>query len=448
MSSRRSFRITGETSSSVPLPTIPGSMVVLGPLFKMTAFGRTWPRGGRDEYLRDGMAVRNGMIWADGMWDADREQWNRLADRYETPLLDWDWLRILEDSGSVGPQEGWLPHHLLVYEEGRLIAAAPMYVKTHSAGEFVFDYAWAEVAEQLGCDYYPKLVAMSPLTPAIGYRFLVDPQVNEQQVVDGMIAEITAHCREHGLHGFSVLWPEQDFAEILGDETFTPWRHQHYRWENESFATFDDYLSVFNKNQRRNIKRERSSMPDQGLIVQTRFASRVPDDHFSAMYRYYLNTNAQFGPWAARFLNGEFFRMVKESCGERVVFTMAYEAGETVPIGMAMLLYKPNRLIGRYWGADRFVNNLHFNLCYYEPIRWAIEQGVQIFDPGMGSSHKVRRGFRAVATHSLHHFTDERMQLVMRMNIDRINRYEQMHIEHLNDHLPFARHRPAQGSPR
>lgn len=130
--------------------------------------------------------------------------------------------------------------------------------------------------------------------------------------------------------------------------------------------------------------------------------------------------------------------MVKDACGRRVVFSSAYEGGAELPVGMAMLLYKPDRLIGRYWGADRFVNNLHFNLCYYEPIRWGIENGVQRFDPGMGSSHKVRRGFRAVATHSLHHFYDERMQLVMKMNIDKINRYEQMHIEHLNDHLPFA----------
>jgi predicted N-acyltransferase len=143
--------------------------------------------------------------------------------------------------------------------------------------------------------------------------------------------------------------------------------------------------------------------------------------------------------WAARYLNRSFFRRVKGGCGDRVLFSSAYENGHDVPVGMSMLLYKPNRLIGRYWGAERFVNNLHFNLCYYEPIRWGIEHGVRQFDPGMGSSHKVRRGFRAVATHSLHHFYDERMQLVMKMNIDKINRYEQMHIEHLNDHLPFAR---------
>jgi len=391
------------------------------------------------------MADQNGFVWLDRIRDCPRDEWNRLADQYETPLLDWDWLRILEESGSVCPEEGWIPQHLLAYREGRLVGAAPLYVKTHSVGEFVFDYAWAEVAEQIGASYYPKLVAMSPLTPAIGYRFLVDRDEDAKEVVDGMLSAVHGFCRANDLHGFSILWPEADFADLVPEE-FVPWRHQHFRWENEGFTTFDDYLSVFNKNQRRNIRRERASMSDQGLEIRTSFAREVPSHHFDAMYRYYLNTNDQFGMWAARYLTEEFFHMLAEAVGDRVVFSAAYERGDEVPTGMSMLLYKPDRLIGRYWGAERFVHNLHFNLCYYEPIRWGIEHRVRQFDPGMGSSHKVRRGFQAVATHSLHHFYDQRMQLIMKMNIDKINRYEQSHIEHLNDHLPFAQRASTAGN--
>jgi predicted N-acyltransferase len=359
--------------------------------------------------------------------------------------MEWEWLRILEDSGSVTPDEGWITQHLLYYQDGRLAAAAPLYVKTHSAGEFVFDYAWAEVAQSLGSSYYPKLVAMSPLTPAIGYRFLIDKSLPQKEILAAMLEQIHDFCRANRLHGFSILWPEPDFEELVyraaGDEKFTPWKHQHFRWSNEGFETFDDYLSVFKKNQRRNIKRERASMEEQDLRLETRFASDVPDSYARAMFEYYSNTNDQFGMWAARYLTPEFFELIKSGPGDSVLFCSAHEAGDPTPIGMSMLLYKPDRLIGRYWGARGFVDNLHFNLCYYEPIRWGIEHGVQAFDPGMGSNHKVRRGFRAVGTSSLHHFYDKRMQIVMDSNIGRINSYEQAHIEELNERVPFAERR-------
>ena len=390
-------------------------------------------------------SIPDGFTWVQSIHDCPRDGWTRLSRQYDSPLLEWEWLRILEDSGSVVSEEGWITSHLLYFRDGELKAAAPLYVKTHSAGEFVFDYAWAEVAQSLGSSYYPKLVAMSPLTPAIGYRFLIDTSLPQEDTVSAMLAEIHQFCRDNRLHGFSILWPEPEFAAMVNrlstDEQFTPWEHQHFRWTNEGFSTFDDYLAVFKKNQRRNIKRERASMQEQSLRLETRFASEVPDEFARVMFEYYSNTNDQFGMWAARFLTPEFFDLIKRGPGNNVLFCSAFEENEELPVGMSMLLYKPDRLIGRYWGARRFVDNLHFNLCYYEPIRWGIEHGVQQFDPGMGSSHKVRRGFRAVSTSSLHHFYDKRMQIVMDTNIDRINRYEQAHIAELNSRVPFAERR-------
>ncbi|MFP4377246.1 MAG: peptidogalycan biosysnthesis protein, partial [Spirochaetales bacterium] len=308
----------------------------------------------------------NGVQWIDGMREVDRSSWNRLADQYESPLMDWEWLSILEESGSVTEREGWIPQHLLYYENGTLVGAAPLYVKTHSVGEFVFDYAWAEVAQQLGASYYPKLVAMSPLTPAIGYRFLIDQKADVQNVLRSMLEEIDRFVRANQLQSFSILWPEPDFERAVrnaSELTFTPWQHQHFRWENESFTTFDDYLAVFKKNQRRNIKRERRSMEDQGIRLETIFASEAPASFARSMFRYYSNTNDQFGMWAARYLTPDFFEMIKDGPGHRVVYSAAFEQRSESPIGMSMLLYKPDRLIGRYWGAERFVDNLHFNLC-------------------------------------------------------------------------------------
>lgn len=382
---------------------------------------------------------RDGFHWISNIRECNRDEWNRLADRYATPLLDWGWLRVLEDSGSVSPDYGWIPHHLLLYRDGRLVGAAPLYVKTQSHGEFVFDYAWADVAGQIGIPYYPKLVAMSPLTPAVGYRFLVDQGEDEATVIREMIDVILEFCEENSLHGFSILWPEADFARMVDRSRFTAWQHQHFRWERDNLGSFDDYLAIFNKNQRRNIRRERESLARQAIQVESVPGGEASELYYRRMYEYYSSTNDQFGPWAARFLTEEFFDMLPEACPERVLFTAAHENGSDDPVGLAMLLHKKDRIIGRYWGARRFVNNLHFNLCYYEPIDWALHNGVSVFDPGMGSSHKIRRGFRAVSVESLHHFADDRMQLVMKMNIDRINDYERAHIDELNLHLPFAR---------
>ena len=383
-------------------------------------------------------STNDGFQWSDRMRAVDRDAWNRLAAPYGSPLLDYDWLRLLEESGSVAPETGWIPQHLLLYRNGVLVAAAPLYVKVHSAGEFVFDYAWADVAMQLGIQYYPKLVAMSPLSPAVGYRFLIAASEDQAGTIREMIDEIDRFCRINKLHGFSILWPDPEFAKVLPQDEFCSWRHQHFRWENESLTGFDDYLARFNKNQRRNIRRERRSMETQGISTRIFPASQADDATLARMYEYYTNTNDQFGEWAARYLTGEFFEMLGESCPDLVLFAGAYEPGDDLPVGMSMLLRGPQLLIGRYWGAERFVDNLHFNLCYYEPIDWAITNGIRAFDPGMGSSHKIRRGFRAIATESLHRFYDRRMAALMRMNIDRINEYEQLHIDELNSMAPLA----------
>ena len=283
--------------------------------------------------------------WISRIRDADREAWNALSDRYGTPLLGWDWLNVLEESGSVSPQTGWLPQHLLRFEGERLVAAAPLYVKVHSAGEFVFDYAWAEVAAELEIPYYPKLVAMSPLTPAVGYRFLIDPACDQAALVDEMLRVIDEFCRANKLHGFSILWPDPEFASLVGPQRFQRWRHQHFRWVRGDARDFDEYLTLFNKNQRRNIRRERRSMEKQDLAIRPCRAADADDVTLSAMYRYYSNTNDQFGAWAARYLTEEFFMMLREACGESVLFFCAYENGSRIPVGMSMLLTGADALI-------------------------------------------------------------------------------------------------------
>jgi len=372
------------------------------------------------------------------MEDIPQKEWDRLADPIPNPFLEWEFLRQLERSGSIAPETGWYPRHLLVRENDILIAAAPLYIKMHSMGEFVFDFAWADVAQQLGVRYYPKLVGTVPATPSVGYRFLTDPDGDTRALTRFMLEEIHAFCRDAELGGVSFLFTDSHWQHMIAHEGFVGWKHQSYLWRNPGYRTFDDYLAEFRKNQRRNIRRERASMEEQGITMRALHGDEIPRHYFSLMYEYYENTNEQFGPWAAKFLNREFFTGLYEGYRHRLVFAAAYRQGQEDPIALSFLVVKDRRMIGRYWGSQGYYDNLHFNACYYTPIEWAINNGIEEFDPGMGSPHKIRRGFMAMENFSLHHFYDKRMQMIMQGNISKINAYEQANIDELNAGLPFA----------
>jgi predicted N-acyltransferase len=355
-----------------------------------------------------------------------------------TPLLEWEWLNALEESGSMSPDTGWIPSHMAVWDGERLVAAAPLYVRTHSMGDFVFDFAWADVAQQIGAPYYPKLVGMSPATPATAYRFLISPEVPEGPVTHAMIEQMHEFAERNDIAGIAFNFADGDWVPTVEAEGFTTWLHQGYNWHNPGYKCFEDYLGDFNKNQRKNIRKERRALDEHDIELEVVRGNDAPDRYFSLMYDFYELHNEQFGPWAAKFLNRDFFEGLADDFAHRVVFVAARERGRADPLAMSFLLAKGDVLVGRYWGSTRFVDKLHFNACYYEPIRWAIEHGVRDFDPGMGSPHKVKRGFIAVPTYSLHYFGDERMRLIMEGNIDRINDYERRNIEELNARLPFA----------
>lgn len=378
--------------------------------------------------------------WHTSIAQIPKEAWDRLATHLPTPLMEWEWLRSLEDSGSITPRHGWNPSHLTCYRGDRLVGATPLYVRNHSMGEFVFDFALADVAEQIGVPYYPKLVGMSPATPSTAYRFLIDPEESEEEITAAMMEEIFTFARESGCMAVQFNYVEDSFRGALKGEGFIEWHHQGYLWENEAFARFEDYLALFRKNQRRNIRRERSSMEEQALEVRLFHGDEIPPSYFPLMAEYYHLTNDQFGPWAARFLTSRFFDLLEERFRHRIAMVAAHPKGadpKENPLALAFLLVKGEKMLGRYWGTREYRDNLHFNVCYYEPIAWAIERGVKHFDPGMGSSHKIRRGFRAVANYSHHYFLDERMQAIFRANIDRINSYEEENIRLLNANLPL-----------
>jgi predicted N-acyltransferase len=380
------------------------------------------------------------IVWSQNIADIDPAAWDELAMPMATPFLEWQWLHAMEVSGSAAAQTGWLPNHLTLWSGGKLVAAAPLYIKGHSDGEFVFDHAWADLANRLGIVYYPKLVGMSPFTPMRGYRFLVAPGEDEAALTEIMLAEIDQFCMQYRLSGCSFLFVDPNWQTMIDHSRFSGWMHQSYTWQNHRFETFEDYLKVFNSNQRRNIRRERKAMRDQGISLQVVSGDQIPHAHIPVMYDYYVRTNEKFGPWGCKYLNPAFFEELYRHYRHRLVLVSAFDDrhNQGDPVGMSLLVSKAGRLYGRYWGCAEPIKNLHFNACYYAPIEWAISRGIDSFDPGAGGPHKLRRGFVAEPNYSLHRFADARLRMIMRNHIDKINRMEQEQIDALNQAVPFA----------
>jgi predicted N-acyltransferase len=271
-----------------------------------------------------------------------------------------------------------------------------------------------------------------------GYRFLMAPGQDEAVLTELMLQAVDELCRSNNLSGVSFNYVDPEWKRQLEALGFSAWEHQSYVWNNPGFRSFEDYLGAFDKNQRRNIRRERRKMEDQGLVLTPLTGERISRASLQHMYRYYELTNAQFGPWAAKFLTREFFTGLYDAYRHRLLLVEVRQEGIEDPVGMSFLLSKAGRLYGRYWGAENHFDSLHFNACYYAPIEWAIEHGMESFDPGIGSAHKVRRGFQAVANWSLHRFRDARLARIMSAHIDEINRMEREQIEGLNEAVPFA----------
>ncbi len=395
---------------------------------------------------------RYSLTWIQQVAQVPQDQWDALAQPLISPFFEWDWLHSLESSGSATGQAGWQPCHLVVWRETpgspgdspqrQLVAAAPLYLKSHSYGEFVFDHQWADLAHRLGVDYYPKLVGMSPFTPAVGYRFLMDPQEDEGTLTHLMVMEIDRFCDRNRLSGCHFLYVDPDWRSGLEALGFIPWMHHNSVWHNRGFQTFDDYLQMFNANQRRNIKRERQAITKANLTLQTFSGDDIPPHFLPLMYRFYSHHCDKFGWWGSKYLTKAFFEALYDRLRHRLLLVAALKDGEQTPepqpVAMAFCIHKGDRLYGRYWGSFEEFNALHFNACYYSPIEWAITQGIQIFDPGAGGAHKKRRGFPATAHHSLHRFYHPRFSQILQSYLQQVNDLEAQEIEAINNELPFT----------
>jgi predicted N-acyltransferase len=382
---------------------------------------------------------RYSIQWIQRFTDLPQAAWDAIAKPLKTPFLEWEWLNNIETSKSATARTGWQPCHLTIWRDRDLIAAAPLYLKGHSYGEFVFDHQWADLAYRLGIQYYPKLLGMTPFTPAMGYRFLIAPGEDEAELTAMMIAEIDRFCDRNSISGCHFLFVDPDWRLLLENAGFSPWLHHSYIWRNHDFGSFEDYLKMFNSNQRKNIKRERKAVEKAGLRLEVLAGENIPHHLFPIIHNFYSKTCDKFY-WGSKYLTRKFFEQLYPNYCDRVVLFVAYtENDDDPPVGLSFCLRKDDQLYGRYWGCLEEYDCLHFEACYYKPIEWAIQNGIQFFDPGAGGRHKKRRGFPATPNHSLHRFYNDRMSKILRSYINEINDMEQQEIDAINQELPFTK---------
>ncbi|MEJ7815773.1 MAG: GNAT family N-acetyltransferase [Rubrobacter sp.] len=337
--------------------------------------------------------------------DVDRETWRTLQPP-EFPFFDFEFLRALERSGSIGRRSGWSPAYLVCKEGGLVLGALCLYSKTDSYGEYIFDWEWARAYQQYGLAYYPKLVAAVPFTPATGPKLLVRPDVDAatgETVKRALLDAAEDLGTEYGVSSSHALFvPEEELGEFAR-RGFTVRHSLQFHWHNRDYATFSDYLEALSGKRRRQISRERRQLEGEGLEILHLTGDELLPRHAALMHRFYLSTLD--GKWGVPYLNRAFFDEIFETMKDRTLLVLARD-GAGLPVAGALFFLKDSSLFGRYWGTVQQRRNLHFELCYYRGIDFAIERGFKLFEAGAQGEHKLARGFLPSLTYSAHKIRD------------------------------------------
>ena len=324
--------------------------------------------------------------------------WDALAGS-RSPFLRHAFLQALEASGSVGGNSGWQPRHLLLRENGKLVAAMPCYAKNHSYGEYVFDWAWADAYARNNLAYYPKLLTAIPFTPATGPRLLVADGVDRSDALAAMLEAVSEECKR-GYSSWHLLFPEPALAADCSALGMLHRKGVQYHWNNRGYRDFEDFLARFASRKRKQLKKERRQVLEQGLEIRRLTGEQIDTAMWDRFYLFYQMTYARRSGHGG-YLSREFFHALGTTMPENLLLVVALRDGE--PVAGALNLIGADALYGRYWGCIEDYAQLHFELCYYQGIEFCIERGLDRFDAGAQGEHKIARGFEPVITESFHH---------------------------------------------
>lgn len=329
--------------------------------------------------------------------EIDKNQYNRIADR-ENPFLEYEFLEAMELSGCVGKGTSWIPEHIVLSDNRKIIGALTFYVRFDSYGEYIFDWEWAQAFENAGLQYFPKAVVAIPFTPANGMRILVDPDYPFEEIALVMVNCLIGFCKKERISSIHFLFlteKEQRFLEKLG---FLTRKTHQYHWKNRGYNSFDDFLNDMRSNRKKQIRKERRQLRELGLNVSIVERGDIKRQHIDAIWEFYSDTTSR--KWGRPYLNRQFFNLMFENFRHRLVLVLAQD-GEGA-VGGTFNVVKNNRLFGRYWGSVRDYKNLHFECCYYKLIDYSIANKIETFEAGAQGEHKFLRGFVTVPTYSSH----------------------------------------------
>lgn len=380
-------------------------------------------------------------------------EWDALLPE-TNPFASHAFLLALEVSGAVSARTGWWPAHVGVWKEARLVAVLPSYIKSHSWGEYVFDWQWADAWERAGGDYYPKMVSAIPFTPSSGPRLLHAEDVDISDVIDVLIPWLEERCGS----GWHLLFPQasEEQAWLEAWPQLMQRRSVQYHWHNRGYRDFDDFLSRFTSKRRKEVRRERRKVAEQGFTLQRLSGHEIDSVALKHFYRCYQITYLERGQtgylpfsffeqlceWMPQHISlvqalhpqGQLIEGVRSDQGEDIVDEDALEA---TPVAAALFFHDEDQLYGRYWGSEVAADSLHFEVCYYQGIELAIERGYRHFDPGTQGEHKIPRGFEPRFTYSAHWITAPQLRMAIDDFLQEEHHHTERHLTKAAALLPF-----------
>jgi len=362
-------------------------------------------------------------------------EWNALSGT-DCPFLRHEFLATLESTGCVGPGTGWHPCHVILHDDdGRLTGAMPLYRKTNSWGEFVFDFAWADAYRHAGLHYYPKLVSAIPFTPTTGPRTLAAPDQDEPEIINLLLDAGRSHATELGLSSLHILFPSQQEADLYENEGMLIRKDCQFHWHNRGYGAFDDFLGELTSAKRKKLRRERRRIAEAGIGFRIATGGELGDRDWDALMPLYASSFWRRG--REPYLNQEFFRRVSQALPEQIVVIIAEFQHE--PIATAICFRSDDTLYGRYWGSSGRYHSLHFETCYYQGIDYCIENELTRFEPGTQGEHKIARGFVPTETWSAHWLSHPQFAAAIDDYLDRERGYIDEYIDAVNEHVPYRK---------